>query len=124
MDQVLLGDGRDVAPPVRLGGRRHGGLGGGLPGGLQLRRGGRGQLPQAVAEMLLGQGQLVQRVDVQQQRAGLLLAHVEDLDLHLHVGVEVPPQVAVDQLQPPGCGWRPPAGRPGSCGWGKSAYGG
>jgi hypothetical protein len=30
----------------------------------------------------------------------LVLGHVEHLDLHLHVGVDLAAQVAVDQLQP------------------------
>jgi hypothetical protein len=75
------------------------GVGGGFPGGPQIGGDGRGDLQQAVAELLLGFGQSGERVDAQQQGAGFLVVDVEDLDVHLHVGVDVAAEVAVDQLE-------------------------
>jgi hypothetical protein len=74
-----------------------------LPGGTQLVRHGRGQLQQAVVELLLGLGQGGQPgdgVDAEEEGAGLVVAHVQDLHVHFHVAVEVAAEVAVEELEP------------------------
>jgi len=94
--QVLLRHCIDC--PCRL--RLNGGLRGGLPRQFQLRRLHRSQLQQTLVQLRLGLGESGQRVNAQQQRPGLVVADIQDLDLHLHVRVEVAAQVAVQQFQP------------------------
>ena len=74
-------------------------VGGGVPGGLQVGLWGGRHFHQAVAQLLLRLGEGGERVDAQQQGAGLGVVDVEDFHVHLHVRVEVAAQVAVEQFE-------------------------
>jgi len=50
-------------------------------------------------ELFLVLGQIGERVDRQQQGAGLLIVHVEDLHVDYHVRIHVAAQVAVDEFE-------------------------
>jgi hypothetical protein len=98
-DGELLAHGRPR--PARLRRRRRKcGASGGFLGEAQLIGDLGDQLLQALAELLLFFGERGQRVDRQEQRAGLFLGDVEHFHFDLHVGVDIAAQMAVDQLEP------------------------
>jgi hypothetical protein len=55
---------------------------------------------QALTQLGLRLGDGGERVDRQEQSAGLFLGHVGHFDLHLHVRIDVATQMAIDQLEP------------------------